>query len=150
MVWGCFATAGVGRLHLVEGTMDAAAYQAILAANLRASAISLGLPRASWIFQQDNDPKHAAASTRLWMRRNKIRQLVWPANSPDLNPIEHLPEVLERKRQSEPPVSSRQGLSDQLQRLCSQISNEEACRLVESMPRRLEAVIKAWGGPTKY
>ncbi len=43
-----------------------------------------------WVFQHDNDPKHMAKATKEWLKKKYIKVLVWPSQSPDLNPIENL------------------------------------------------------------
>jgi transposase len=77
--------------------------------------------------------------------------LPWPAQSPDLNPIEHLWELLKRllAAYEDPP----QGLFQLWERVAiewGKIAKEECQKLIESMPRRVAAVIKAKGGNTKY
>ncbi|KAK1785248.1 hypothetical protein P4O66_018641 [Electrophorus voltai] len=89
IVWGCFAASGPGRLTVVNGTMNSAVYQKILKENFRPSVRDLKLKR-TWVLQQDNDPKHTSKSTSEWLKKNKMKTLEWPSQSPDLNLIEML------------------------------------------------------------
>jgi hypothetical protein len=73
MVWGCFSYHGVGRLVFIDGIMDATKYVNILSNNLNASANLMGLE--SFIFQQDNDPKHTSKLARLFFERKNINLL---------------------------------------------------------------------------
>ena len=74
MLWGCFSSAGTGKLHRIEGTMDGAKYRRILDENLLESAMNVKLGRR-FTFQQDNDPKHKAKATLEWLNNKKINVL---------------------------------------------------------------------------
>uniref|UniRef100_A0A8C5M825 Tc1-like transposase DDE domain-containing protein n=1 Tax=Leptobrachium leishanense TaxID=445787 RepID=A0A8C5M825_9ANUR len=89
MLWGCFASAGTGKLQRVQGTINSLQYQEILDDNVMQSVTNLRLGRR-WTFQQDNDPKHTSKSTRAWLQIKGLNILEWPSQSPDLNPIENL------------------------------------------------------------
>lgn len=75
--------------------------------------------------------------------------LTWPAQSPDLNPIEHLWEILFQKISGKRPSNANQ-LFEMLEAEWMSISVDVCRDLVNSMPRRVKAVLSARGGYTRY
>lgn len=148
LVWGCMSWNGVGNLTFIDGIMNAEKYVDILRHNLKSSAEKLGI-KDTFLFQQDNDPKHTANKTKEWMLYNVPRQLKTPPQSPDINPIEHLWYLLDLKVRKNK-ISSKAVLKETLAEEWRKIGQDVTQNLVSSMPRRLQAVIDANGTVTKY
>lgn len=151
MMWGCMFWEGCGYACQIEGKMDADLYVSILEDNLEDSVEYYGKEREDFIFQQDNDPKHKSKKAQNWFKENNIDLLPWPAQSPDLNPIEHLWDHLKIKLEEYEEAPRGIGeLWTRVDKEWNDIKPEVCQNLIESMPRRVEAVIKAKGGYTKY
>ncbi|GFT51040.1 transposable element Tcb1 transposase [Trichonephila clavipes] len=88
-------------------------------------------------------------SDEKWLLYHCRNQLNTPPQSPDINVIENLWSHLERAVQKHQ-ITSKEQLKSVLQEEWRNIAHETTRHLVESMPRRLEAVISAKGYPTKY
>jgi transposase len=148
MVWGCFCAHGVGSLTLVDGIMDQYQYMDILENDLLPSVANL-FEGGGWTFQHDNDPKHTAVNTRNWIIEHQVPLIEWPAQSPDLNPIENLWSILDKRCAGRSPNNAAE-LYRMLQDEWYSLPEELLTKLVHSMQRRCEAVIEAEGGMTKY
>ena len=148
MAWGAMSAAGVGNLEFIDTKMNADYYIGILERNIKQSATNLGLGRR-FVMQQDNDPKHTSKKATQYLKKNNVQVLLWPPQSPDLNPIEHLWDHV-KQRLKEDPVRNKKLLKSKIQEIWGSIDPKVTEKLVESLPRRLEAVLKAGGGPTDY
>ena len=151
MIWGCMGWDGVGYMTRIEGRMDAPLYTSILDDELMRSVRYWKKPMAHYIFQQDNDPKHTSAMATNSLKRHHMRTMVWPSQSPDLNPIEHLWNHLKRQLNAdENKPRGIEALWERTQEEWWKIPVEVVRNLIRSMPSRVEAVYKAKGGYVKY
>lgn len=105
----------------------------------------------NFILMQDNARPHTAAAVRQYLQEVGIQTMDWPARSSDLNPIEHLWDELKRKvRARNPAPATKSQLLAALIEEWESVPQEPVKRIIRSMKNRLEAVIRARGGNTKY
>ncbi len=148
MIWAAMSSAGIGPLCFLKSTVNAAIYQEVLEHFLLPSADKL-YGDADFIFQQDFAPAHTAKGTKSWFNDHGVTVLDWPVNLPDLNPIENIWGIVKRKMRDTRP-NNADDLKAAIKATWASITPEQCHRLIASMPRRIDAVIHAKGGPTKY
>ncbi len=120
MIWAAMSSAGVGPLCFLKSTVNAAIYQDILEHFMLFSADKL-CGDADFLFQQDLAPAHTAKGTKSWFNDHGVT-LAENADDPKAA----------------------------IKATWASITPEQCHRLIASMPRRIDAVIHAKGGPTKY
>ncbi len=148
MIWAAMSSAGVGPLCFLKSTVNAAIYQEILEHFMLPSADKL-YGDADFIFQQDLAPAPTAKGTKIWFNDHGVTVLDWPANSPDLNPIENIWGIVKRKMRDTRP-NNADDLKATVKETWASIPPQQCHKLNTSMPRWIEAVIKAKWAPTKY
>lgn len=151
MVWGCMTQFGFGRLVRIEGKVNAEKYVSILEEGLLPTLDDHFLLPSDIIFQQDNDRKHVSKRAKAWFSEKGIELLPWPSKSPDMNIIEHPWDQLDdRVRARVPPPSNLDQLWVALQEEWAKLGKEYLEALYGSIPRRIQALLKARGWYTKY
>ena len=162
MVWGCFCRSGIGELVWLRENINRHVYLRILQDAMLPSAHSL--LGSDFVFQHDNAPSHTADIVKDWMANPTpyalenagvswdFCTLSWPAQSPDLNPIENLWSHIEHERKSQcqlglrPYPTNVSDLFHQVKSIWESIPASKLEELVDSMPGRLQDILAAKGG----
>lgn len=106
---------------------------------------------ADLLFQHDNAPPHRGIIARDFLDTFGIERLEHPPNSPDLNPIEHLWDEVDRRLRALPvQPNTHEELVAAVLLIWDQVDQETIDILIRSMPRRCAAVRQARGGNTLY
>ncbi len=152
MVCGIFSWYTLGPLVPIEHRLNATAYLSIVADHVHPFMTTV-YPSSDGYFQQDNAPCHKAQIISDWFLEhdNEFTLLKRPPQLPDLNPIEQLCDVVEREILiMDVQLTNLQQLRDTIMSIWTKISEGCFQHLVEFMPRRIKAVLKAKVGPTRY
>jgi len=151
IIWGSMSALGPGNMCRIFVNMTGPVYTEILERHLMPSTAWL-LPhrRDHFTLQHDNDPKHTSRAACTWLEAHHVATLAWPSQSPDLNPIEHLWAILKRRVREGAPLGSVDELWERLEHTWWAVEPSLCLRLVKSMPARIDAVIRAKGGYTRF
>ncbi len=141
MVWGIFSW---HTLVPIEHRLNATAYLSIVADHVHPFMTTVY--HLLMYFQQDNAPCHKAQIISDWFLEhdNEFTLLKWPPQSPDLNTIEHLWDVVEREILiMDVQTTNLQQLRNAIMSIWTKISKECFQQLIEYMPWRMKAVLEA-------
>jgi len=147
LIWGAVSFNGVGPLVRIEGNLTAKRYLKIL--GYRLWRFFPGLKGGNLIWQEDNARPHKAKVVKDWFTKYDIEVINWPPQSPDLNIIEDLWNMIKYKLRGRD-FEDEEELWREILLLWNQITVEEVRSLYESLPRRINALYTANGGHTKY
>ncbi|GFX42398.1 transposable element Tcb2 transposase [Trichonephila clavipes] len=150
MVWAGIMINGRTRLHVVaNGTMTGQRYiDEVLLPHVRLFRGAVG---DKFVFMDDNATCHRTLTVQDCLDSEGIQRLVWPARSPDLNPIENVWDALGRQvaGRNNPPTNENtliRALTEEWDKLPQQLLDN----VVQSMVRRVECCITLHGGHIPY
>jgi len=152
MVWGCMMADGLGLCCRIEGNLNAELYEQILSDELTWSLEYHNREVSDILFQQDNDPKHTSKRATKWFEKHGMEVMDWPPQSPDLSPIEYLWKYIKERLRNDyrgHPTSAEE-LWRRVKETWDNVDPAYCSSLVESMPERIAAVLKAKGKWTRF
>ncbi|GFT63419.1 transposable element Tcb2 transposase [Trichonephila clavipes] len=150
LVWGGIMLGRRTDLHIFNaGSVNGTRWcNEILLPYVRLFRGAMGL---QFLFMDDNAPCHRTVATEQLLESEDIERMVWPARSPDLNPIEHVGDFLGRRLAARtlPPVTIRElrlALQDEWAAMPQQLIDT----LILSMCRRCETCLAVRGDHVPY
>ncbi len=87
-VWGAFCAHGRTPLVRILGTLKQEKCKEIIENYILPMGNTYYRSTSDFVFQQDNCGPHKAKSITTYLDANNFSVMKWPAQSPDLNPIE--------------------------------------------------------------
>lgn len=149
MMWGGFALNFRTPLLQIHGNLNGIGYRDdVLQPRVLPALRAIG---EGAILQDDNARPHRARIVNDFLQQQHVIRMDWPARSPDLNPIEHLWDVLGRQtRANLPPGANLEVLAQVLQQEWLAIPGNILHNLIRSMRQRCQDCIDANGGHTRY
>lgn len=151
MVWGCLTIHGPGSLKIIDGILVKEKYIDILANELINTMENYEMDENQVIFQHDNDPKHTAKIIKTWLSSRPFDTLIWPAQSPDLNPIEHLwAWIKQRLNNYDTAPTGILDLKTRIREVWSTFGVDECTKLIHSMPSRINELYQNKGSWVRW
>jgi len=150
-VWGGFSFHGRTKLYWIKGKFKAESYKSLLESFILPEANRIFGNLTNFVLQDDNCPAHKSKDITNFLLSKNVNRMKWPAQSPDLNPIEnawgHIKRILRNRTDY---AKNEVELFEIVQKEWNELPQHFFQELVGSMANRLYDVIQLKGGPTKY
>jgi hypothetical protein len=147
MVWAGVSRNGTGPIHRIEGIMDQHVFVGIL--NDVLLPYSEDYLPLNWTLQQDNDPKHTSNLAKQWIVNQKIKILGCLRSLRISIQSKRCGMTLTRRLKQKKPTSIP-SLVEVIEEAWSTVPLARCKRVIDSMPRRCDAVIKNFGYACRY
>jgi transposase len=149
-VWGGVSAQGNTRLIVYEGELTAAKYTALLTKAKPDFDSIFGRRNRNWVYIHDGASPHKARSTNDWLTANVPNHIKsgpsgeWPANSPDLNPMEQVWGHMKAELGGSKP-NTIDGLKRKIKQIWGDLDQESVEKQADGMKKRLKTIIQTGG-----
>lgn len=145
MVFGAIGYKFKSKLVICENNINDVEYRKIIEESNLVEDLDNKYEPGNYFFMQDGAPAHKSFLSSLYLKKRLTFLKSWPANSPDLNPIEHLWGAIKRILKTIK-INSKEELIQKVTEIWESFPQESIDSLVLSFPTRLKWVISENGG----
>ena len=141
-VWGCI-TLGDFRFSIFSKNLNADRYIEILFENL------ITIYSNEYVFQQDNSSVHKSKKVKNFLNRENIDVLEFPANSPDVNPIENIWAIIKHNISKIEDLTN-DNFEEKILECCRKVNYQSIFNSISNMHVRVQDIIDKKGDITDY
>jgi hypothetical protein len=147
---GGISLRGATPLAFIRGSVNTEKYIEILDEHLFSTMDFLYSDSSDgWKFQQDNASCHTSVKAKEYFEKIALIVIEWPANSPDLNPIENIWKLVKDMLEKENLKSIHEWIA-KINEFWKNISHDYLKSLIDSMKTRIDLCLAANGAHIKY
>ena len=150
-VWGAISKNGIESLRLVSDHLTGQLYFE----EIRKVLETLRPKYPNLVWMQDNASIHRSPALKQYFEESGIQKMMWPARSPDMNPIENVWGIITQKMDKMIDATKREATSEnelfeRVQQSANEIEPTVFLNLYKSLRKRLQLVIENQGNAIKY
>ena len=137
---------GFGKIHLMRKPVNGLQYAEVVR--------EVGQPMMqkgnSEIWQEDNAPVHKRKEVTALKEELGMKCMDWPAQSPDLSPIENMWRDIKKWMKKNAPARNEAELWEGAKKAFDELEKEVIIGYIETMVERVKAVIDSKGFATRW